>query len=233
MIALRGERAITDDLFQQIAAGKLGPSAIPSFSQYPFWSKVFSNRINIRENQANLLRFHTKVVECGKLPEAEQIAAMKACNDEWVAQAIKWGFLERERRLTERLMFGRATGVATWLGMNDALLRTAATGLGAERFRLEEGRWPDSLEELVPTYIVAVPRDPFVPAPIKLRKLPDGLFIYSVGYDGRDDGGKIDPKYRMGDGADTGFRLWNVDRRRQPAGTGAASEPGESAQPMR
>ncbi len=108
IIAIRGERAIIDDLFQQIDGGKLSRSAIPSFSDYPFWSKALSSRGNIRENQANLLRFHTRQVEAGRQPETEQMDAMKARNDEWVAQAREWGFLERERRLTERLLFGRA-----------------------------------------------------------------------------------------------------------------------------
>ena len=93
-IAMRGERAIIDDLFQQIHAGKLGVSAIPSFSDYPFWSKPFSNRINVRENQANILHRHTRLAEAGRLPEAEQVGAMKAINDEWVAKAQQWGFLE-------------------------------------------------------------------------------------------------------------------------------------------
>ena len=180
MIAIRGERAIVDDLFQQINAGKLSRSAIPSYSDYPFWVKALSNPINLRENQATLLRLHTRQVEAAHLPEPEQIAAMKARNDEWVARAIEWGFLERERRLTERLMFGRAGGTPTWLGMGDAQIRTAITALAAERFRIDQGRWPASLEELVPKYISAVPRDPFIRGPLKLMKLPDGLFIYSV-----------------------------------------------------
>ena len=77
-IALRGERAIIDDLFEQIVAGKLSPSAIPYFNDYPFWAKAFSHRINIRENQATLLRLHTRAVEETRLPESEQLAAMKA-----------------------------------------------------------------------------------------------------------------------------------------------------------
>ncbi len=113
--------------------------------------------------------------------------------------------------------------------MGDAQLRTAIAALAAERYRIDQGRWPESLEELVPTYISEVPHDPFVRSPLKLLKLPDGLFIYSVGYDCKDDGGKINPKMRTRDGADTGFRLWDVKRRRQAAGTGASGKSG----PMR
>ena len=109
--------------------------------------------------------------------------------------------------------------------MNDGLIRTAIAALAAERFRLDHGSWPESLDQLVPKYMAAVPNDPFIPGPLKLRKLPDGLFIYSVGYDGRDDGGKINAKMRMRDGADLGFRLWHVASRRQPAGTNPAGKP--------
>ncbi len=231
MIAIRGERAIIDDLFQQINAGKLSASAIPSFSDYPFWMKAFSTHANIRENQANLLHLHTGQVEAARLPETKQIVAMKARNDEWVEQAREWGFVERERRLTERLLFSRAGGAPTWLGIGDAQIRTAIAALAAERYRIDQGRWPQSLEELVPRYIAAVPGDPFVNAPIKLLRLPDGLFIYSVGFDGKDDGGKIDPKMRVRDGADTGFRLWDVSRRRQPAGGPSAMAKPAGTQP--
>ena len=123
------------------------------------------------------------------------------------------------------------TGVPTWFGMTDAQIRTAVAALAAERFRIDQGRWPKSLDQLVPRYIPAVPRDPFVNAPLKLLELADGLFIYSVGYDGKDDGGKIDPKLRLRDGADTGFRLWNVDRRRQAAGTASSGKPGGDKKP--
>jgi hypothetical protein len=116
-------------------------------------------------------------------------------------------------------------GAPTWLGLGDAQIRTAIAAIAAERYRIDQGRWPESLNQLVPRYLSAVPRDPFVNSPLKLLKLPDGLFIYSVGFDGKDDGGKIDPKLRMRDGADTGFRLWDLGRRRQPAPTASAGKP--------
>jgi hypothetical protein len=231
MRALRGERAITDDLFEQIHAEKLGFGAIPDFAQYPFVIRAFTNRINLRENQANLLRFHTRVAEAGRLPETEQLAAMKALNDEWTSLARQWGFLENNRRLTEKLLLGRGVGTATWLGMNDALIRTAIAALAIERYRLDHGTWPESLDQLVPKYLAAVPNDPFIPGPLKLRKLPDGLFVYSVGFDGHDDGGKIDPKLRMRDGADLGFRLWNLPRRRQSIKTKPADKPAVEEKP--
>jgi hypothetical protein len=226
MVALRGERAITDDLVEQIHAGKANFREIPDFKAYPFVLRTFANHINLRENQAAVLRVHTRAVEVGRLPEADQIASMKALNDEWGKQAIEWGFLERYRRLTEKLLLGQCGGVPTWLGIDDALIRTAIAALAAERFRLDHARWPESLDQLAPKYLRAVPNDPFARGPLKLRKLRDGLFVYSVGYDGRDDGGKIDTNLPMRDYADLGFRLWDVPHRRQPAKTNPAGKPG-------
>jgi hypothetical protein len=45
--------------------------------------------------------------------------------------------------------------------------------------------------------------------------LDDGVVIYSVGADGKDNGGKLD-KNPTKDGTDRGFRLWDVPKRRQP-----------------
>ncbi len=226
MIAARGQRAIIDDLLEQIYAGKRGLSAIPGFSAYPFWLKAFSNRITLRENQAALLQFNTRAVEIGRLPEAEQFGAMKSRNEEWFKKADQWGRLESQRHFAEKLLLRRFFDTTQWLpGQNDAQIRTAAATLAAERFRVERGRWPESLEELVPEYLSAVPRDPFVPGPLKLLKLPDGLFVYSVGLDEHDDGGKIDLVWRMRWGADIGFRLWDVDRRRQAAGAESEGKP--------
>jgi hypothetical protein len=65
-----------------------------------------------------------------------------------------------------------------------------------------------------------VPRDPFDLGPLKLAGRPDGVVIYSVGPDGKDDGGAV---WQAGNrtGSDLGVRLWDVDRRRQspPAAT--------------
>jgi hypothetical protein len=231
MIALRGERAITYDLVEQIHAGKANFREIPDFKAYPFVLRSFANRINLRENQAAVLRFQTRAAEVGRLPEPEQIAAMKVLNDEWRTRAIEWGFLERYRRLTELLLLGQAGGVPTWLGIDDALIRTAVAALAAERFRVDHARWPESLDQLTPKYLSAVPNDPFIHGPLKFRKLSDGLFIYSVGFDGRDDGGKIDTQLRIRDGADVGFRLWDVARRRQPAPTKPARKPSPGNDP--
>jgi hypothetical protein len=65
----------------------------------------------------------------------------------------------------------------------------ARAALGVERFRLAEGRLPESWDELVPKFIEAVPIDPFDGKPLRYKRLEKGYTIYSVGEDGEDNGG--------------------------------------------
>lgn len=71
-----------------------------------------------------------------------------------------------------------------------AWLETAMTALAVERHRLGRGRLPDALGQLVPDYLAAVPEDPFDGRPLRYRRTDRGFVVYSVGEDGRDDGGK-------------------------------------------
>ena len=55
------------------------------------------------------------------------------------------------------------------------------------------------------------------PTPIGLAVSPQGIVIYSVGFDGADNGGLINVKSPIAAGSDLGFRLWDAEYRRQPA----------------
>src|SRR5262249_49309120 len=70
-----------------------------------------------------------------------------------------------------------------------ALLRCATVALAAERHRINRGEWPRVLADLVPEHLASVPLDPFDAAPLRYRRTDTGAVIYSVGSDGRDDGG--------------------------------------------
>ena len=71
-----------------------------------------------------------------------------------------------------------------------ARLRTARVGLAIQRYRLATGHLPDTLTDLVPTYLDAVPEDPFDGRALRYEKLETGFVVYSVDEDRRDDGGK-------------------------------------------
>ena len=91
-----------------------------------------------------------------------------------------------------------------------AALRCAEAALACERYRLAHKAWPESLEQLVPQYLTAVPSDPYDGKPLRLQRSPEGMVIYSVGPNQTDD-----QAVSLGD-SDVGFRLYDVDKRRQP-----------------
>jgi hypothetical protein len=72
--------------------------------------------------------------------------------------------------------------------------RLALTALAVEQYRLSQRKVPQKLVELTPQFLREVPADPYDGAPLRYRALTNGYVIYSVGSDGRDDGGKEKPQ---------------------------------------
>lgn len=62
--------------------------------------------------------------------------------------------------------------------------------IALERYRLKQGVYPDSLDALAPAFMKEVPADIINGEPLNYHSTPDGRFIlYSVGWNGKDDGG--------------------------------------------
>jgi hypothetical protein len=100
-----------------------------------------------------------------------------------------------------------------------AELRVAQAALAVEQWRLKHGGWPDKLQELVPELIDAVPTDPYDSGTVRCKRTERGVTVYSVGTDGKDDGGvpTVPLHERNADGfAETGdlpFHLLNPELR--------------------
>lgn len=69
--------------------------------------------------------------------------------------------------------------------INEALIACAL-----ERFRLAHGEYPENLNALAPQFLDTIPHDVIDGQPLHYRRAPEGTFVlYSVGWNGRDDGG--------------------------------------------
>ena len=91
-------------------------------------------------------------------------------------------------------------GTQHWTALT--MRRLAAAALAIRLFELDHGRRPDSLDELVPDYLPAIPLDPMAPGRRVIGYKPgaDKPVLYSVGEDGVDkqgrytlDGGHVAP----------------------------------------
>jgi hypothetical protein len=83
-----------------------------------------------------------------------------------------------------RFLCNRASFAQT--GVNQAVIACAL-----ERYHIDKGQFPSSLEELSSQGLLNIPQDVITGQPMKYRRTPDGRFVlYSVGWNEKDDDGK-------------------------------------------
>lgn len=95
----------------------------------------------------------------------------------------------------------RAIAAMTLPSYGGVCLKTATTqtdvdevmvACALERYRLAEGQYPESLDALIPRFAATLPHDIINGQPLHYRRTSDGKFVlYSVGWNGTDNGGKI------------------------------------------
>jgi hypothetical protein len=212
LVTLRGERAAMHKLFQGVARGEISidssttPSPTPGMlERFQLWSE----RRQFGPEHPVQLKALTGRVEAARLPLHEQPAALRDCT------------AEEDRDLPQgavmtRLLMSSLDKLCQASWRKHAQVRCLAVLIAVERYRKATGRWPTRLVQLTPRFLTAVPLDPYSGKPLRYRRLADGMIVYSVGEDLVDDGGVLDRKRPTRPGADLGYRLWDVARRRQP-----------------
>lgn len=80
-------------------------------------------------------------------------------------------------------------------------------------YRADKGAYPKALAGLAPAYLTAVPDDLFSGKPLAYRPAAGGYLLYSVGVNGKDDGGRT-----YGEGLDEGLPPADDLRVRMPRG---------------
>ena len=158
-------------------------------------------------NQAMILQSMTDVIEALNLPETDQASA--------IAKANALGKNVSQPTIA-RLLLPAMIKIRIAFLRSQARLRSVVAAIAAERYRLKQGGWPEKLEALVPAELKQVGLDPFTGQPLIMKRLADGLVIYSVGENRTDDGGQVGIRAQNGPPLDVGFRLWDPNQRRQP-----------------
>ncbi len=101
----------------------------------------------------------------------------------------RWEPRLRESMLLSPMAEGGFSGMLKLYLSHVAKIECARAALAVERYRAREGRLPTSLGEVAPVYVGAVPADPYTGRELRYERLRSGFVVYSVGEDGRDDGG--------------------------------------------
>jgi hypothetical protein len=163
------------------------------------------------------LRYHELLMSLVTLPEEQWIAAVEKAAEQGAVLTPFVYCLQHLGTSREDYLKNRQRYVTTMARVQltgRANCRTMMAALALERYRVEHGVWPTSLEALTPKYLPAPLVDPFTGKPLLFKTFSDGVMVYSVGYNGVDDGGRIFPVDKQNTG-DIGYRLWNVTERRK------------------
>jgi hypothetical protein len=215
LISLRGERAAQYELYDALEKGEIkledmteerpgmppgeGPSVVGWVARDRYRSKL-----------PHTLSMLTRRIEaCRPPPPHEQIEVERQLK----AEVEK---LPREVLHLNKLLLAWLQRISEAQRRRHALVRSMAVTLAVERYR-RHGDWPQSLAQLTPELLKEVPLDPFDGRPLRYRRLADGVVIWSVGLDGKDNGGRLSDNGALDfEGKDVGFRLWDVRHRRRP-----------------
>jgi hypothetical protein len=179
-----------------------------------FWAEPH----HFAQERADQLNFYNRVIAWAGSPEHQLLENFKTMQQQGpgvspfvykLPHSYGNGTLENYQKESYKGIDRIARAMLTYR----AHCRCIAAALAAERYRLDQGTWPTTWEQLSPKYLPTTLLDPFTGKPLFLKTLPDGLMIYSVGYNGIDDGGKIFPTEKQFQN-DIGYRLWNPEQRR-------------------
>jgi len=89
----------------------------------------------------------------------------------------------------------------------EAQVLAARTGVAVELFRRKHGRYPDSLNELVPGVLPVVPVDPFDGQMLRYIHDDELVITYSIGHNLVDDGGSKEESWLSSAPEDVVFTL--------------------------
>ena len=98
------------------------------------------------------------------------------------AKEGRWGMLQR-------LLYPSLDRSATMAAEAEARHRLGNLALAATAYRIKHGELPAKAEDLVPEFITVVPKDPFDGERMRMLATGEGILLYSIGADMKDNGG--------------------------------------------
>lgn len=217
VVGMRGDRAGMHILCTNLQNGTVSPRVMLALLGARGGAPSFTDRVeeiyvtaSVPTSHVWILRHFTDVIAASKLPAAEQDVRLN----------------ELSPRGNQMPVFAKVVTPA-WercyetFRRDRARLRCATIALAVERYRLKHGVWPDDLAALVPGFLAAIPADPYTDQPLKFRKAPGGISVFSVGANHAMQGDFFDHR-RAADAvgiageshaSEFEFRLWDTDSR--------------------
>jgi hypothetical protein len=119
------------------------------------------------------------------LPDAQEVPFFETPGPSIMQAVMSLHYMRASSRHGTGTLMARAADA-------EARRRLLITVLALERFRLQEGIYPESLSQLTPRFLDELPIDFMDGQPLRYRRTEGGSFLlYSVGLDCEDNGGRI------------------------------------------
>jgi hypothetical protein len=210
VVAMRGERAVSHEMLDAFECGELSLADVADTrgaSSSRSWSDAlrgFAERDYVRAAHPRALAALTEMGRIAALPPPERGGPIRSLDANLLSQ----------RNIVLKLFlpaFGKINEAAV---RTDGSLRCLIAALAAERYRQRHGRFPDTLEQLVPDFLLAVPLDPKDGRPLGYQHLPDRVVIYSLCLGGNNRT-TYNPDEPSPPGEGVAFHLFDVKHRRQ------------------
>jgi hypothetical protein len=181
--SLRGEEAFGMGAFAALANGdEVGDGLLPGGKFEHNADAVF--RVFMFEDE--LTTYRQMMRECKKLAAAP-----------YHQSRGKWEVFEDEIRKKSGFLTGLMAGTLARTMYSathgEATYRLSNLALSVAGFRAANGKYPETVAELVPTFISSIPIDPFDGLPLRMAKKDSQIVLYSVGKDAKDGGGSAPP----------------------------------------
>ena len=162
-----------------------GSSGVRCWRLWNLASAFYNNRATV---EAKVEHFFGNIAGIAALPYSKALAAL----DPSVNGSSRFNLLDGGEL--------RALSRVNWTYTYQHLIRTEAERratrlmIALNRFKADMGLYPVALAELVPEYIDALPSDPYGALTFGYRRdRPEAYVLYSLGPDGKSDGGEAGP----------------------------------------
>ncbi len=193
-----------DDLGEQLGFIQRNSSwkSLSWFDKPREWYLKFQIRHLFRRPYWLSLKLHQladRITDLAQLEPAQQWTTWLAFAQENQLPFRDW-MNDQSRKFTETPSMPKAIFLLRGRYLHDmmayqfngkAQLASALTAVLAERYRLEQGRFPKEWSELCPRYLAKPLLDPFTGLPLILKQTHSGMVIYSVGRDRKNEGGEV------------------------------------------
>lgn len=197
--SLMGEEAFGLSIFSDLASGRLtmmaltgsarpsGPSPdAADLPPIPLLLRIFVIPTDVRAYQQYLERCREQVQE--------------PFTSATIKEASAGGMKAARHGVLTSMVVPALDKYLTRVAMDEAIRAGALTGIAVDRYRLDHGAFPATLDALVPQYLDDVPPDPFDGHPLRFIVRNDEALVYSVGPDLKDDAGApFDEQKKTGD----------------------------------